>query len=129
MRLIFLFICLAAAAQTTNLPLNTNIVQLPPVLPPMPTVPINPLGVMALIPIIVPVLITLCKTLIPKIPTVALPVLAPAFGALIDIVLHYAGASTHGPFVGALLGAAGVGVRELVDQLKQMVKAPVPPAA
>jgi hypothetical protein len=55
---------------------------------------------------------------------VALPIVAPVLGALADIALHYAGVSTLGPTFGALLGSAGVGLREIQDQIKQVVVTP-----
>jgi hypothetical protein len=51
----------------------------------------------------------------------ALPIIAPVLGAVADIALHYAGVSTLGPLWGMVLGSAGVGLRELQDQLKQTV--------
>jgi hypothetical protein len=76
---------------------------------------------MALIPLAVPVLIALLKTAAPKIPSYLLPIIAPLLGSGADIALHYAGVSTLGPLWGAVLGSAGVGLRELQDQLKQVV--------
>lgn len=73
-----------------------------------------------LIPVITPVLIALVKVFAPKIPKVALPILAPVLGAALDIILHYAGAGSGGPLLGALLGAAGVCVREVLDQVKKL---------
>lgn len=78
----------------------------------------------SLIPLAVPVLIMVLKMLIPNIPGVALPIIAPLLGAAADIVLHYAGASTLGPTWGAVLGSAGVGLREIYDQVKQSVTTP-----
>ncbi len=73
-----------------------------------------------LIPVLVPVLIAGVKWLLPKIPAVALPILAPVLGAALDIVLHYAGATGSNGLLGAVLGAAGVGLREVVDQVKKL---------
>lgn len=84
-----------------------------------PTPSVSPLT--ALIPLAVPVLIALLKAFVPKIPGVALPIIAPVLGAVADIALHYAGVSTLGPLWGMVLGSAGVGLRELQDQLKQTV--------
>lgn len=75
----------------------------------------------ALIPLVVPVVIALLKAFVPKIPGMALPIIAPVLGAVADIALHYAGVSTLGPLWGMVLGSAGVGLRELQDQLKQTV--------
>jgi len=84
-----------------------------------PASPISPLA--ALIPLVVPVVIALLKAFQPKIPSMALPIIAPLLGAVADIVLHYAGISTLGPLWGMVLGSAGVGLRELQDQLKQTI--------
>ncbi len=82
----------------------------------------------ALIPLIVPVAIMLLKTFLPKLPTVALPILAPILGAGADIALHFAGVPSVGAVWGAVLGSAGVGLREIADQLKQAIagKPPTP---
>jgi hypothetical protein len=56
---------------------------------------------------------------VPSIPAWLLPILAPLLGAGADIVLHYAGVVTLGATWGALLGSAGVGLREIQDQVKQ----------
>jgi hypothetical protein len=82
----------------------------------------------ALIPLAVPVVIALLKAFVPKIPSLALPILAPLLGAFADIALHYAGVATLGPLWGMVLGSAGVGLRELQDQLKQTVLPPADPA-
>jgi hypothetical protein len=81
----------------------------------------------ALIPLAVPVVIMLLKTFVPNIPSVALPILAPLLGAGADIALHYAGLSTLGPTWGAMLGSAGVGLREIGDQIRQQMAAQSPP--
>lgn len=81
--------------------------------------PVSPFT--ALIPLVVPVVIALLKAFLPKIPSVALPIIAPVIGAVADIALHYAGVSTLGPLWGMVLGSAGVGLRELQDQLKRTV--------
>ncbi len=75
----------------------------------------------ALIPLAVPVVIALLKAFLPKIPGMALPIIAPMLGAVADIALHYAGVTTLGPLWGMVLGSAGVGLRELQDQLKQVI--------
>jgi hypothetical protein len=72
-----------------------------------------------LIPLLTPILIAGAKLLAPKIPSTLLPIIAPILGAGLDILLHYAGMGTGGPILGAILGSAGVGVREIVDQLRK----------
>lgn len=78
-----------------------------------------------LIPMIVPILLSIVKAVLPKIPKSALPILAPILGAGIDIGLHFAGQASAGPGFGAALGAAGVGVREALDQVLKAAKTPV----
>ena len=73
----------------------------------------------ATIPVIVPLLIAVWKLLLPRIPTWALPLLAPVLGFAINAVLTYANGTGVNPWVAAALGSAGVGLREIVDQLKQ----------
>lgn len=77
----------------------------------------------ALIPLVVPVLLAVLRVLAPKIPKVLLPILAPLLGAGADIALHYAGVSTMGVVWGAVLGSAGVGLRELADQIRKQLVA------
>jgi len=73
-----------------------------------------------LIPALVPVAIAMLKLMIPGIPKPWLPVLAPLLGGLLDAGTAYAGISSGAnPLVGALLGSAGVGLREIVDQLRK----------
>jgi hypothetical protein len=91
-----------------------------------PTSAISPW--MALIPLAVPVLIALLKMVVPSLPGVWLPLLAPLLGAAADIFLHYAGVSTLGPTWGALLGSAGVGLREIQDQVRQSIGGGAPQA-
>jgi hypothetical protein len=81
----------------------------------------SPSAIVALIPVAVPVLIALLKLVAPNLPTLWLPILAPILGAGADIALHYAGVSTLGAVWGALLGSAGVGLREIHDQLAQRI--------
>lgn len=73
-----------------------------------------------LIPVLVPVIIAGVKWALPKVPPFALPILAPLLGAGLDIVLHYAGVTSSNGVLGAVLGAAGVGLREVVDQVKKL---------
>jgi len=87
-----------------------------------------------IIPLVVPILIGQLKKFIPTVPSVYLPILAPILGALADLALQSAGVHTSGMVSGALLGSAGVGLRELANQIgKSMPKQPpapvVPPPA
>jgi hypothetical protein len=71
------------------------------------------------IPILVPLLIALIKVMVPRIPRLLLPVLAPIFGAGMEIIGHYAGLTDGNTGSGMILGAIGVCVREVIDQLKK----------
>lgn len=84
-----------------------------------PPVPPETSPWLALIPLIVPGLVALVKWFAPKIPTAILPILCPVLGAGIEIIAHYSGLQTTGGWGGAILGAAGVFVRETYDQLKK----------
>lgn len=75
--------------------------------------------ILKLIPLIVPLLIASLKFIIPKIPGWALPIAAPALGALVDYIAALATDNAASPVLAALLGSAGVGIRELLDQIKQ----------
>jgi hypothetical protein len=92
--------------------------------------PPTPSWLSALIPIAVPIVIAGLKFMLPKLPTWTLPaIVAPLLGTLADLALHYAGVSTLGPAWGALLGSAGVGLREIQDQVKQQIATPATPAS
>lgn len=77
---------------------------------------------MLLIPVLVPLIVALGKFIVPKVPTWMLPIIAPALGALLDFLTSLATGSTANPMIGALLGSAGVGVRELIDQVSGRMK-------
>ncbi len=72
------------------------------------------------IPAVVPVVIAGVKWALPKVPSVWLPVLAPVLGAGLEVVLHYAGLTSGNGLVGAMLGSAGVGLREVIDQVRKL---------
>lgn len=80
-----------------------------------------------LIPILVPILLAALKAALPNMPKWLIPILAPVVGAASATAaahgLDDASVSTIDPAVfGAILGSAGVGVREIVDQCKQRLK-------
>ena len=83
-----------------------------------------------IIPLVVPLLIAGLKKFLPDVPSWALPILAPALGAVADLALQTSGVETGGMIKGALLGSAGVGLRELQNQVMQARNAiPAPPVA
>ncbi len=83
--------------------------------------------IQTLVPVLVPVAIAVLKFFVPRIPRAWLPILAPLLGALIDI----AATSQVGPGtpLAALLGSAGVGLREILDQVRKSLDTADPPAS
>jgi hypothetical protein len=71
---------------------------------------------LSMIPVLVPILIAALKLLAPKIPKALLPIIAPILGGLADAVLAWVAGGTPNPVLGAALGSAGVGLREIVNQ-------------
>jgi hypothetical protein len=87
----------------------------------------------ALIALLTPLIITGIKLVVPKIKTALIPVLAPVIGAILTIATYYSGhlslgSDWKGILIGTLLGCAGVGVRELYDQLTKKPEPTPPPA-
>ena len=75
--------------------------------------------IVALTPVLVPLLIMLIKRGLAYLPSWTIPVAAIVLGALIDAINGWTtGANLGGPW-GAVLGAAGVGVREVLDQVRK----------
>lgn len=77
----------------------------------------------ALIPIAVPFIVWGVRKVLPKIPRVALPVVALGLGVGLDAFLAMVTGGTWTPIVGALLGGLGVVFREIVDTAKEHGKA------
>jgi len=78
---------------------------------------------------LVPVLIAVAKAVIPRFPRRIIPLLVPALGAALDYAGYFAGAlGTSRPLAGAILGALGLWLREVIDQLKQIGAEPPPGA-
>lgn len=71
---------------------------------------------------LVPILVALLKRVIPPSQGWLYPLLATGLGALLDTVSSYASGTSLGPKWGAVLGLAGVGLREIIDQLRQVVR-------
>lgn len=69
-------------------------------------------------PIVVPLIIAGMKWLKPNIPTWLLPIVAPVLGGSLDFFTNLALQNQGNIWMAALLGLAGVGVREVIDQLK-----------
>lgn len=75
-----------------------------------------------LTPIVVPLIIAGFKLISAKIPTWVFPVLAPILGLLMGAISNAALQANGNILVAAALGLAGVGVREIIDQLKPEAK-------
>lgn len=73
----------------------------------------------SLIPVLAPLLVALIKVVIPRIPKPLLPLLATGLGVALDYIGQLTGVSAGNPILGAVLGAAGVGLREALDQTKK----------
>lgn len=72
-----------------------------------------------LIVLLVPLALAGLKLLCPKIPKAWLPMLAPLLGILTEQAAQAAGIAGISPLWAAVLGMAGVGLREIGDQLKK----------
>ncbi len=73
--------------------------------------------VLALIPVVVPMVIAGLKALAPRVPKRLLPILAPILGGMIDAGAAYLQGGAPNPVLAAALGSAGVGLREILDQM------------
>lgn len=74
--------------------------------------------VMAVTPVVTTLIVFGIRKLIPKIPRVALPILAVLLPVAASWFYSYAG-GTFTPVVAALLGAAAVWLREIVNTFQQ----------
>lgn len=70
--------------------------------------------VIAIVPVLTPIVISLLKRFVEQIPTQFLPILAPVIGMVITGIAE--GFGIDSATTGAVLGSAGVGVREIVNQ-------------
>lgn len=86
-----------------------------------PTAPAAPGNwIVNLIPLIVPIIVAGIKLALPRLPKAWLPVVAVGLGAGLDLVSHWTTGSASSPLLGAIMGAAGVGIREILDQVKKL---------
>jgi hypothetical protein len=77
--------------------------------------------VVAIVPVLTPIVISLLKRFVEQIPAQYLPILAPVIGMLITGIAE--GFGIDSATTGAILGSAGVGVREIVNQNVTKTKA------
>lgn len=93
--------------------------------PAMPGVPPDAVGwVNLLIAGMTPVVIAGIKKLVPNVPSFALPFAAPVVGVLLTQVQAFASGHSANLIVGAVAGAVGLYLREVVDQSKQKLTNP-----
>ena len=82
---------------------------------------------MPLIALLVPLAVGLFKTWIwPSVPTWSLPILAGVLGPAFDAGIAWAAGTEAVGATAVLLGLAGVGLRELKDQLHKALPIPGP---
>jgi len=74
---------------------------------------------------LIPILVNFIKKALPASMTWLIPILAMILGPIADLIAQKALGVGVGPVAAAALGLAGVGLREVVNQLKQTV-APTP---
>ncbi|MGH7252898.1 MAG: holin, partial [Nitrospiraceae bacterium] len=75
----------------------------------------------ALLPVLIPVIVAKSKALFGRLPRVCIPLVAILLGAGIELINTYltGGSLTNAGVIGGVLGAAGVGLREVFDQLRK----------
>lgn len=72
----------------------------------------------SLTPLVGPALTAGVKKILPFVPSWALPIIATALGALFNGITTYAATNqTPNIYLAAALGLAGIGVREIKDQI------------
>ena len=71
--------------------------------------------------VLVPLLVLFIKKLIPPKAYIALPVIAAALGPGLDYLSTWLTAQAPSPGFGVAAGLAGVGLREFVDQGRQLI--------
>lgn len=75
---------------------------------------------LAVIPLLVPIIVAGFKVVLKFIPSWSLPIIAAGLGELLNFVSGLVGGPTTSVLGGVLLGSAGTGLREIVDQVKQV---------
>lgn len=126
--LIGALLCSLTAFAQTNSDSATNAIAgavTPPPAPPAipPSSSLNPY--VAFVAVLVPLVVAFIKKKIwADIPSWCLPIIAMGLGALGTWIMGEASLTTLNPAYGLILGAAGVGVREIKDQLIPAQPAP-----
>ena len=81
----------------------------------------------AILTAIIPLIISLLKAALPLVNTRWLPLVSAIIGLLAELLLNFAGFSLPVPGLGSVLGLAGVGLREVCDQLRKIGTPPKTP--
>lgn len=84
---------------------------------------------LAIIPLVVPLLVAAAKTGINLLPKWSLPILAASFGELLNYLSGFFGGPSTTVINGVILGAAGTGLREILDQVNKARKGDSEPPA
>jgi hypothetical protein len=114
-----LWMVLALFAMPVLVFAQTNAPTIPTTTPATPTS--GAALLITIIPLLVPIIVALLKKLMQFLPSWSLPILAAALGELLNFISGLLGGPSVGVLAGVALGAAGTGVREIVDQLKQKI--------
>ena len=72
-------------------------------------------AIQALIPVVTSLAIWVGRAALEKTPRVLIPIIAVALATGLDLLIAYASGGAFNPVVGALLGAASVWLRELIN--------------
>lgn len=68
-----------------------------------------------LIPVVTTLMVWAGREMLTKTPRTLIPIVAVALATVLDLLLAYVSGGVFNPIVGALLGAASVWLRELVN--------------
>lgn len=107
----FGLMCVTVLAQTNSVPS-----------PSVPGITGDGSLLLAIIPLVVPILVEIAKRGISVLPSWSLPIIAAALGELINFISGRLGGPSTTALNGVILGAAGTGLREILDQLNQKRK-------
>ena len=72
-------------------------------------------AIQAIVPVVTTLAIWAGRALLVKTPRLLIPIAAVALGTVLDLLVAYISGGIFNPVVGALLGAAAVWLRELVN--------------
>lgn len=76
-------------------------------------------AILALVPVVTMVVVWGVRLLIPKIPRVALPILAASLPFALTFLVNYIGGHTFSPLAMAALGALATWLREIISTVQQ----------